>query len=135
MFKPRNCVKSTDLILDKILATDIRIRYAGIMSDDLGYFISKVRKHVAIPIEKKEADDKLVRLAAPVILGVLSQITEKCGKLICCGVRFDKMTLMFFRMGDLFVAVIADPGPPYPIMKKLEERFQNSARNKYHLPV
>ena len=111
-------------VLDDVLATDDRIRYVGILSGDLNEIMSKARKDVNLPVEKEQADDKLVKLAAPVILGALSQITGKCGKLICAGARFDQITLMFFKMGDKSVVVGTDPGSPYPIMKKLEDKYQ-----------
>jgi len=69
-------------------------------------------------------DDVLVKLAAPVILGALSRFTDKCGKLVCSGVRFEKLTLLFFKIGEMHVVVSTEPGPPYIIMQKLEEKFR-----------
>jgi hypothetical protein len=48
---------------------------------------------------------------------------DKAGKLICCGVRYDKGTFLLFKMGESFVVVSAEPGPPYIIMQKLEENI------------
>ncbi|MGD8506310.1 MAG: hypothetical protein PVF15_06555 [Candidatus Bathyarchaeota archaeon] len=111
-------------VLNDILATDGKIRYVGILNEDLNEVMSRTRKDVNALIGREEADDRLVKLAAPVILGALSQMANKCGKLICSGARFDGITLMFFKMGEKFVVVSTDPGPPYPIMKKLEEKCQ-----------
>jgi len=110
-------------VLDEILATDNKIRYAAIFSPDFDSIVSKVRDIRLLTVEKVDADDKLVRLAAPTILGALSQLTDNCGKLICAGARFDLITLMFFKMSDKIVVVSTEPVPPYSIMKKLEEKF------------
>jgi hypothetical protein len=111
-------------ILDGVLATDSRIRYVGVLGGDLKTIASKTREDVKFEAGKGYVDDLLVNLAAPVVLGTLGRFTDKCGKLICAGVRFDKVTLMFFKLGELHVVVLTEPGPPYIIMQKLEEKFQ-----------
>jgi len=111
-------------VLDEILATDDKIRYVAIFSPDFNSVMSKTRDIRLLTVEKVDADDKLVREAAPIILAALSQLTDNCGKLICAGARFDLITLMFFKMGDMIAVVSTEPVPPYPIMKKLEEKFQ-----------
>jgi len=108
-------------ILDEILATDSRIRYAGILDKDLKTVSSKARENLTG--EKENLDHQMVALASPIILGTLSRFTDKAGKLICCGVRYDKGTFLFFKMGERFVVVSAEPGPPYIIMQKLEEKI------------
>lgn len=108
-------------ILDEILATDGRIRYAGILDRDLKTVSSKARENLTW--EKENLDHQMVALASPIILGTLSRFTDKAGKLICCGVRYDKGTLLLFKMGESFVVVSAEPGPPYIIMQKLEENI------------
>ncbi len=112
-----------DKVLDEILATDEKIRYASVLGRDLKTVKSKTRKDIKLLLGE-EADDKLASLISPIILSSLSQFTPKLGKLICCGVRFDKVTLMFFKMGDTHVVVSTEPVPPYNIMRKLEEKFQ-----------
>ena len=105
-------------ILDKILATDDKIRYAGILTSDFKSLKSKAREDVKLLV-----DENLVKIVAPLILHALSQASDKCGELVCSGARFDKITLMFFTMGDMIVVVSTDPVPPYMIMKKLEDKF------------
>ena len=113
-----------DKVLDEILATDDKIRYAAIFSLHFNSVMSKSRDQISLlTVEKVDSDDKLVKLAAPKILGALSQLTDNCGNLICAGSRFDLITLMFFKMGDMIVVVSTEPGPPYPIMMKLEQKF------------
>jgi hypothetical protein len=109
-------------ILDEILATNSRIRYAGILGNDLKTASSKARE--GLMLEKENLDHQMVALAAPLILGTLSRFTDKAGKLICCGVRYDKGTFLFFKTGEGFVAVGAEPEPPYIIMQELEEKIQ-----------
>ena len=108
-------------ILDEILATDSRIRYAGILDKDLKTVSSKARENLTW--EKENLDHQMVAIASPIILGTLSKFTDKAGKLICCGVRYDKGTFLLFKMGESFVVVSAEPGPPYIIMQKLEENI------------
>jgi hypothetical protein len=108
-------------ILDEILGTDSRIRYAGILDKDLKTASSKARENLGW--EKENFDHQMVALASPIILGTLSRFTDKAGKLICCGVRYDKGTLLLFKMGENFVVVSTEPGPPYIIMQKLEENI------------
>ena len=105
-------------VLDRILATDDKIRYACILSNDFKSLESKAREDVKLLV-----DEKLIKIVAPLILHALSQAADKCGELVCSGARFDKVTLMFFRMSDMTVVVSTDPVPPYMIMKKLEETF------------
>ena len=107
-------------ILDE-MATDSRIRYAGILDKDLKTVSSKARKRLMR--EKEDLDRQMVSLAAPLILGTLSRFSDRAGKLICCGVRYDKGTFLFFKMGGSFVVVSTEPGPPYVIMQKLEEKI------------
>jgi hypothetical protein len=109
-------------ILDEILTTDSRIRYAGILDKDLKTVSSKARERLVR--EKENFDHQMVALASPIILGTLSKFTDKAGKLICCGVRYDKGTFLFFKMGESFVVVSTEPGPPYVIMQELEEKIR-----------
>jgi hypothetical protein len=111
-------------VLDEILATDKRIRYVGILSSDLRTVASKTRGNAKLIFTKGYVDDVLVKLAAPTILGALSRFADKCGKLVCSGVRFEKLTLIFFKIGDMHIAVSTEPGPPYIIMQKLEQKFR-----------
>jgi hypothetical protein len=76
-------------VLDDILATDNRIRYAGILGGDLKTAASKTIDDVKLTLEKEHVDHLLVDLAAPIIIGALSRFSDTCGKLICCGVRYD----------------------------------------------
>ncbi len=112
-----------DKVLDEILATDDKIRYAAILNQNFNSIMSKAKDIWLLTIEQVNAEDKLVKEAAPKILDALSQLTDNCGKLICCGARFDLITLMFFKMGDVIVVVSTEPVPPYSIMKKLEQKF------------
>ena len=109
-------------ILDKILATDNQIRYAGILNKDLKTMSFKERRDLMI--EKENLDRQMLTLASPIILGTLSRFTDKAGKLICCGVRYDSGTFLFFKINEYFVVVSTEPGPPYIIMQKLEENLQ-----------
>jgi hypothetical protein len=109
-------------ILDEILATDSRIRYAGILDKDLKTVSSKTREN--LKREKENFDHQMVSLASPIILGTLSRFTDKAGKLICCGVRYDKGTFLFFKISESFVVVSTEPGPPYVIMQELEEKIR-----------
>lgn len=110
-------------ILDEILATDARIRYVGVLGADLKTVRSKARSDVQFAEPRESVDDLLVNLAAPVVLGTLARFTGKCGKLVCAGVRFENVTLMFFKLGEMHVVVLTEPGPPYIIMQKLEDKF------------
>ncbi len=111
-------------VADDVLAADKRIRYVGVLSGDLKTVASKTREDVKLTAEKEYVDDLLVNLAAPVILGALSRFTNKCGKLICAGVRFDKITLLFFRIDEMYVVASTEPGPPYITMQRIEEKFR-----------
>lgn len=116
--------------LADVLATDKRIRYVGIVTDDLKNLMSKTKDAGKMLIDKAEAEEKLVMLVGPVILGALGQVSNKCGNLICAGARFDNLTLMFFKMGDVNVVVSTDPIPPYAIMEKLENKFMPNSKGK-----
>jgi len=115
----------SDFILEEILATDSRIRYVGILSRDLTTVESQARQGVNLLLGKEGADE-LVRQAAPIILGVLSRFTNELGKLICSHVRFGKISLIFFKIGDKHIVISTEPEPPYDIMRKIEEKFQHS---------
>ncbi|MGA2768078.1 MAG: hypothetical protein ABSF24_07170 [Candidatus Bathyarchaeia archaeon] len=108
-------------ILDEILATDSRIRYAGILDKDLKTVSSKARE--GLRREDENFDRQMAGLASPIILGTLSRFTDKAGKLICCGVRYDKGTFLFFKVDESFVVVSTEPGPPYVIVLELEEKI------------
>ena len=108
-------------ILDEVLTTDSRIRCAGILDKDLKTVSLKARE--GLMREKENLDRQMVALASPLILGALSRFTDKAGKLICCGVRYDKGTFLFFKIGESFVVVGTEPGPPYVIMQELEEKI------------
>jgi hypothetical protein len=107
--------------LDEILATDSRIRYAGILDKHLRTVSSKAREDLAW--EKENFDHEMVAVASPIILGTLSRFTDKAGKLICCSVRYDKGTFLLVKIGESFVVVSTEPGPPYVIMQELEEKI------------
>jgi hypothetical protein len=109
-------------ILDEILATDSRIRYVGILDKDLKTVSSKARE--GLRREDEDFDRQIAGLASPIILGTLSKFTDKAGKLICCGVRYDKGTFLFFKEVDESLVVVSpEPGPPYVIMLELEEKI------------
>lgn len=108
--------------LDEILATDKRIRYVGIVNDKLENLMAKTRPGLELMLEKDEAEEKLVMLAGPIILGTLEKFAGKLGNLVCAGARFKKLSLIFFKVGDVNVVVSTEPGAPYALMEKLEEQ-------------
>lgn len=111
-------------IIEQIFAADKHVRFVGILASDLKTVLSKARQDLETTEGKKCSDDSLVHLAAPIVLGTLSNFADKCGKLICAGVRYNEVTLIFFKIDDMHVVVSADPGPPYIIMQNIEEKLQ-----------
>ena len=118
---------STNDLLSEILATDRRIRYAGILSTNLQEVQSKAREDARsydLLKGKEETFERLVKIDVPIILRSLSQLCDNYGKLVCPGIRFDNLTLMFFKREESYVMVATDPGPAYQLIQKLEEKFQ-----------
>lgn len=111
-------------VLDAILAADSRVRFVGVLDGDLKTVASRTREGLKLEEERKYTDGLLVNLAAPVVLGTLSKFTDKCGNLICAGVRYDDVTFIFFKFGETHVVVFTEAGPPYIIMQKIEEKLQ-----------
>jgi hypothetical protein len=109
-------------ILDEILATDSRIRYVRILDKDLKTVSSKARERLMQ--EKENSDRQMVALASPLILGTLSRFTDKAGKLIRCGSDMIKERFCPPKIGESFVAVSTELGPPYVIMQELEEKIR-----------
>ncbi len=109
--------------LNDILATDKRIRYVGIVNNKLENLMAKTRPGLKLILEKDEAEEKLVMLAAPIILGTLENFAGKLGNLLCASARFKKLSLIFFKVDEVNVVVSTDPVPPYPIMKKIEKQI------------
>ena len=111
-------------VLDDILTADDNIRYVFVLSSDLKEVASKARLDLKFRLGKKDIEENYVKFVAPVVLGTLSRFSDRCGNLVCAGARFNKVTMLFFKIGDSFVVVSAEPVPPYPIMQKLEERLK-----------
>jgi hypothetical protein len=65
-------------VLDEILATDSRIRYAGILDKDLKTVSSKARENLAW--KKENLDHQMIALASPIILGDSVQIHRQSRK-------------------------------------------------------
>lgn len=114
--------------LDEILATDEKIRYVGIVNDKLENLMAKTRPGLELLLEKGEAEEKLVMLAGPIILGTLEKFADKLGNLVCAGARFKKLSLIFFKVGNVNVVVSIDPVPPYALMEKLEKQVVDHYR-------
>ncbi|MCX8150972.1 MAG: hypothetical protein N3D85_05690 [Candidatus Bathyarchaeota archaeon] len=110
-------------LLDEILATDKRIRYVGIVNDKLENLMVKARAGLELILDKCEAEEKLVMLAGPIILGTLEKFSDKLGNLVCAGARFKRLSLIFLKVDGMNIVISTDPVPPYSIMKKLENKL------------
>jgi hypothetical protein len=111
-------------VLDAILAADERVRFVSVLGSDLKTVASKAREGLSLEEGRKYGDGLLVNLAAPVVLGTLSKFTDKCGNLICAGIRYDDVTFIFFKLCETYVVVCTEAGPPYIIMQRIEEKLQ-----------
>jgi hypothetical protein len=91
-------------MLDSVLSIDPRVRYVGLISEDLKRVDYKMQKGT-VSYSPKFIDEVVV----PILAGILRRLTEYIGEFDYCAMSYEKVKVLLYRLSDGFIIISAEP--------------------------
>ena len=85
-----------------------RIRYVGIVDNEFHVLLSEMREGVP-SVTTDEQERNFVQIMPPIIVDAVEKMQPILGKLDRVTVRYEKVTLMFFRLEEFVVVLSFEP--------------------------
>ena len=87
---------------------DPKIRYVGIVDNEFHVLLSEMREGVP-SVTTDEQERNFVQIMPPIIVDAVEKMQPILGKLDRVTVRYEKVTLMFFRLEEFVVVLSFEP--------------------------
>lgn len=98
-------------IVDKIFSIDGNIRYVGIVGPEPKYEVLESRMKEGVKsLTPDKTDREFVEVIPQVILGASEKLEESLGSVIYSLIRYQNVTLAFFKMQEHTVILSIEPG-------------------------
>ncbi|MEM2964244.1 MAG: hypothetical protein QXE22_02170 [Candidatus Bathyarchaeia archaeon] len=104
---------------------DERIRLVAHLSEDFKLLEMKQRAGVKSPTDEK-TDREFYSLIEPIILGACSRLEPTLGRLKTVRIKYENVSIVFFRLPHAVVGLSMEPGPTTPLIEKVGKRFKVS---------
>ena len=72
-----------------------------------------------------ETDREFISAMPPVIWEAVEKVKPFLGQLDWFGIRYEKVLILFYCIGELIVTLSFDPGVVTPFMSRIRENIQN----------
>jgi hypothetical protein len=95
-------------ITENIFKLDKRIRYIAILNHQFDLLESKMRGGVS-SLTPAQTDRDFMTIATPLIVDAAEKLRPFCGSIRRVTVRYDKVTLVFYRTAAHLVVLSLDP--------------------------
>jgi len=98
-------------LVNKIFAADKNIRYVGIIGPGPKYNLleSHMREGVR-SVTPERTDKEFAEIIPPIMLGAAERLEKDAGSIIYSVIRYQKVTLMFFKLPKYTVMLSVEPG-------------------------
>ena len=103
-----------------------RIRYVGIVDNEFHVLLSEMREGVP-SVTTDEQERNFVQIMPPIIVDAVEKMQPILGKLDRVTVRYEKVTLMFFRLEEFVVVLSFEPKSNAPFSASISESMRKIA--------
>jgi hypothetical protein len=114
---------NVEKFVEEAFRRDRRIRYVGIIDDGFHILCSKNREGVQSMVSEDQ-ERNFVQLMPPIIVDAVEKLQPLLGKLDNVTVRYEKLLLVFFRVGSLTVVLSFNPDVSTPFISSLSESMR-----------
>jgi hypothetical protein len=105
-------------IIENILKIDNQIRYVAILNHHYDLLESKMREGVT-SLTPDQTDRHFMTIAAPLMLDAAEKLRPFCGNMRRVAVRYDKVSLVFYRTAAHIVILSLEPVAGQPLLDKI----------------
>ena len=103
-----------------------RIRYVGIVDNEFHILLSEMREGVQ-SVTTDEQERNFVQIMPPIIVDAVEKMQPMLGKLDRVTVRYEKVTLMFFRLEGFVIVLSFEPKSNAPFSTSISESMRKIA--------
>ncbi|HUK27110.1 MAG TPA: hypothetical protein VLV31_01685 [Candidatus Acidoferrales bacterium] len=114
----------SEAFIREMFNKDTALRYVGIIDSEFHIVASKQRVGSS-SLTSDETDREFISAMPPVIWEAVEKVKPFLGQLDWFGIRYEKVLILFYCIGELIVTLSFDPGVVTPFMSRIRENIQN----------
>jgi hypothetical protein len=99
---------------------DNRIRYVGVVDNEFHILCSKMRDGV-VSVTTEEEEHNFIQLMPPILVDAAEKMQPMLGKVESVTIRYEKVLLVFFRIGGVVIILSCNPTVPTPLSSALSD--------------
>ena len=99
---------------------DSRIRYVGVVDNEFHILCSKMREGV-VSVTTEEEERNFVQLMPPILVDAAEKMQSVLGTVESVTIRYAKVLLVFFRIGEVVITLSFDPTVATPFASSLSD--------------
>ena len=102
---------------------DSRIRYVGVVDAEFNILYSKMREGV-VSLSTEEEEHDFIQLMPPILVDAAEKMEPVLGRVESVTIRYEKVLLVFFRMGEVVITLSFNPTVATPFVSALSDVMQ-----------
>jgi hypothetical protein len=108
---------------NEVFKSDARIRYVAVMDNGLHVLVSRMRE--GVQSITSDADDRFYLEVAPnILIETAERLSPKLGGVESVTIRYQKLLMVFFRLGTFTILLTFEPTIVRPFMSALSASMQ-----------
>jgi hypothetical protein len=112
-------------LCDEIFQVDDRIRCVAHLDENMRLKEMKMRPGI-VSLTDEKTDEEFFSLIEPIILGASGKLEKGFGHLKTIRLKYERASIVFFRIPNAVIGISVEPGPTTPIVAKMSQRFKVS---------
>jgi len=108
---------------DEVLKSDSRIRYVGIIDNQLNVLVSRMREGVQ-SLTSDEADRHYMQIAPNILIDVAEKLIPVTGRVESVTIRYEKLFMVYFRLVNFTIVLSFEPTIVRPFMSALSDSMR-----------
>jgi hypothetical protein len=113
----------TEAFVREMFRTDLSIRYIAIVDNEFHILASKQREGVA-SYTSEETERNYMSIMPPIIMDAIEKMRIYLGQLEGITAHFEKVLLVFYRIGNLIVVISFNPEVGTPFYERVTNAFK-----------
>jgi hypothetical protein len=114
----------SETFIREMFSKDSALRYVGIIDSEFHIIASKQREGSS-SLTSDQTDRDFISAMPPIIWEAVEKVKLFLGQLDWFGMRYEKVLILFYCIGDLIITLSFDPGVVTPFMSRIRENVQN----------
>ena len=115
----------------EIFKLDSNVRYVGLLDEKQDSLLLSEMREGVVSVTEDQTDRQLMSTFPPVILRAVERLEPHIGQLNGIVVRYEKVVLVFYRLGQYMVILSFEPTVHTPFLEhvvEMMERFNEELR-------